>query len=319
MSVFTTIAVLRLFPTWMRPVIALILPSYWICRRSIATAKQLLGPMVRQFVKDNNAGLQITQIPGGEHFNILSWLVDTGKGSDRDPDTLMHVMVIVALASLHTVLLRVVNVLYDLIANPDLLAEIRDEMEAVAADAQGWNYDCYEKLQKLDSVIVESQRTSPPSTTGLKRLFKEPYTFENGLHIPKDTYVCMPITAIENDPTHTPHPEVFDGLRQYRLSRQAQESRITGPNNNNNNNNKLRFVDPTTTTLNFGYGRAACPGRFFASLEIKMILVKLLAEYDLKFLPGARRPSNMMIHEFLFTWPWTMVLLKRRPGGVSPF
>ncbi|KAI0456309.1 putative cytochrome P450 [Xylaria acuta] len=312
-NLFATIVVLRLFPAWVRPVISWMLPSYWLCRRSIATAKKLLRPTVQQLLKESDAGFCISQDPGGEHFNILSWLVDSVKGRDRDPDTLMHAMVIVALASLHTVLLRVVNVLYDLTANPDLLDEVRAEMEAVATDPQGWSHSSYEKLHKLDSVIVESQRTSPPTTTGLKRLFREPYTFQNGLHVARGTYVCMPIYAIENDPAHTPHPEVFDGLRQYRLSQEAREG---GPASVNN---KLQFAYPTPTNLNFGYGKAACPGRFFAGLEIKMVFAKLLTEYDFKFLPGVGRPSNMMVHEFLFTWPWTKMLVRRRQGGVCPF
>ncbi|KAI1145080.1 cytochrome P450 [Nemania diffusa] len=277
----------------------------------IATAKKLLGPTVRRFLQESDTGLSITQDPDGEQFNILSWLVDSVKGSDRDPDTLMHAMIIVALASLHTVLLRVVNVLYDLTDNPGLLDEIRAEMETVSASSQTWN-DSYDKLHKLDSVIVESQRMSPPTTTGLKRLFRVPYTFQSGLHVPKGTYVCMPIYAIENDPANTPHPEVFDGLRQYRVFKQATQDKSA-------NSSKLQFASPTTTILNFGYGKAACPGRFFASLEIKMIFVKLLTEYDFKFLPGAGRPSNMMVHEFLFTWPWTKMLVKRKQGVDCPF
>jgi cytochrome P450 len=34
--------------------------------------------------------------------------------------------------------------------------------------------------------------------------------------------------------------------------------------------------------LGFGYGKHSCPGRFFAANEIKMILARLLLDYDLK-------------------------------------
>lgn len=289
--------------------VCLFLPPFWYCRRYLRTAKKLLGPRIQELLSENDAGRWAPQDNKQEHVNVLSWLVGYARGKDRNPDTLAHVMVILALASVHTVLLRMVNVLYDLTANPDLLDELRAEIDSVAASSQGWSDSPYDKLPKLDSALTESQRTSPPTTTGLKRLFHAPYTFQGGLHIPRGTYVCMPTHAIENDPAHTADPEVFDGLRQYRLSMMHQGK----------GQKPLDFTSPTSTVLNFGYGKAACPGRFFAGLELKMVLVKLLTEYEFKFLPGAGRPANMTAHEFLFTWPWTKMLVRRRQDGLCPF
>jgi ent-kaurene oxidase len=309
-----TIVALRMVPCWTRPIASLFLPCYWRCRQYIKTAQKLLGPRVQHFLEENDASRWIPD-DSREHTNVLSWLIDSVKGKDRNPNTLAHVMVILALASVHTVLLRIVNVLYDLTAHPEVLEELRDEIFTVAADSQGWGKSPYDRLHKLDSVLVESQRTSPPTTTGIKRLFMEEYTFTNGLRIPKGAYVCMPIYAIENDPENTANPEIFDGLRQYRASgrmQQEQGKAIDG-------NKSPQFTSPTPTILNFGYGKAACPGRFFAGLEIKMVLVKLLTEYEFQFIPGTGRPSNMMLHEFLFTWPWTNMLIRRRKDAVSIF
>ncbi|KAI1437164.1 putative cytochrome P450 [Xylaria sp. CBS 124048] len=303
-NLFITIFVLRMFPTFLRPILSLLLPSYWLCCRSMAAAKKLLRPTVVQLLKENDAGINVSQAGGVDQLNILNWLVDSVKGADRDPDTIMHALVLVGLASVHTVLLRIVSLLYDLVDNPDFLDELRAEVETVTGDSQ--NESAYDKLEKLDSAMVESQRISPMMMTGLKRIFKESYTFQNGLHIPKGTYVCMPVYTIENDPAITPHPEVFDGLRQYRALRQAREKDPMGAIN------KFQFSNPTTTSLAFGYGRAACPGRFVATLEIKMMFVKLLTEYDFKFLPGNGRPSNIHLFDFMFAWPWTKMLVKRR-------
>lgn len=38
--------------------------------------------------------------------------------------------------------------------------------------------------------------------------------------------------------------------------------------------------------LFFGYGKHACPGRFFAANEIKMILARSILEYDIKNVDG---------------------------------
>lgn len=294
----------------MRPIASLLLPPFWHCRGYLRKANRLLGPKIQKLLAENDAGRFVPQDNDEQHVNVLSWLVDSSRGKDRNPGTLAHVMVILALASVHTVLLRIVNVLYDLTVHPELLSELRAEIDNVATH---WRDSPYERLHKLDSVLVESQRMSPPTVTGLKRLFHADYTFQNGLHIPKGAYVCMPIYAIENDPEYITDPEVFDGLRQYNLSKKQQNTEQDGKRKT------VPFTSPSPTVLNFGYGRSACPGRFFAGLELKMIFVKLLCEYEFKFLPGAGRPSNLTAHEFLFTWPWTKMLVRRRQGGVSPF
>ncbi|KAI1157612.1 hypothetical protein F5B18DRAFT_657483 [Nemania serpens] len=113
--------------------------------------------------------------------------------------------------------------------NPDLLNEKRAEIEAPAANPRDWSDSLYEKLYELDSVLVELRRTSPLTTKGLKRLFREPCTFQNGR---PQRHICMHvIQAIENDPTRTPYQKVFDGPRQYRLSQQAQKSGLLNTNN----------------------------------------------------------------------------------------
>lgn len=309
-AVFRTIVCLRLLPRWTRPIACLFLPPFWQCRGYLSKAKRLLSPKIQELLAENDAGRFAPRDDDEQHINVLSWLIDSARGRDRNASTMSHVMVILALASVHTVLLRIINVLYDLTAHPEVLCELQNEIESVS---RTWKDRPYERLQKLDSVLIESQRMSPPTITGLKRLFRASYTFQNGLHIPKGSYVCMPIYAIENDPENNPDPEVFDGLRQYRLSTKQETFGSEGKRKT------LTFSSPSPTRLNFGYGRSACPGRFFAELELKMIFVKLLSEYEFKFLPGEGRPANMMVHEFLFTWPWTKMLIRRRPSGVIPF
>lgn len=76
--------------------------------------------------------------------------------------------------------------------------------------------------------------------------------------------------------------------------------------------NRHQFVTIDRTNLEFGYGKSACPGRFFASLIIKVLFVKLLTEYEFRFLPRLGRPKNINFHEFVFPWPWEKVLVRER-------
>ena len=46
----------------------------------------------------------------------------------------------------------------------------------------------------------------------------------------------------------------------------------------------------------------------------KVILVKLLSEYEFRFVGKEGRPENQLLHEFVFFHPDTEVLMRRRGG-----
>ena len=295
---------MRMFPSWTHPALSRCLSSWWRCQGYLKSAKGLLGPAIDDLIRRNDNGTWQPEATD-EGFNVMAWMVEAAKGQDRNGDTLAHAEVLLALASVHTILVRIVNVLYDLIAHPEYIDELRDEIRSVEKEI-GWDDPAaaYNKLHKMDSVLRESQRLSPPTTLGLKRLFKQPYTFSSGLKIEKGSYAALPVMAIENDPAHTTSPELYDGLRSYRLSQKEPDTPRKWTEH--------QFSAIEKTVLNFGYGKSACPGRYFASVALKMVFVKLLTEYEFRFLPGTGRPKNHLVHEFLFPWPWDKVQVRRR-------
>jgi cytochrome P450 len=52
----------------------------------------------------------------------------------------------------------------------------------------------------------------------------------------------------------------------------------------------LATVTTSDTFLSFGHGRNACPGRFFAATEMKLLLAYIVLNYDIK--PMETRPPN---------------------------
>ncbi len=65
---------------------------------------------------------------------------------------------------------------------------------------------------------------------------------------------------------------------------------------NYKNKEQYQFVTVTKDFMAFGYGRHACPGRFFAANEIKLILANILLNYDIKMPNGLteRYPNIIM-------------------------
>ena len=314
-----TVIFLRLFPPWTHPLLSRLLPFYWHCWSYVRLAKSLLGPAARTFLLQDqgNTNNQTSDYSKPSNDCILSWFASAAKGPDRDPERLAHLTLLMAMASVHTTLVRITSVLYDLIAHPQLIEEIRAEIAALSrndkpADDVHWSQAAYPQLHKLDSVLLESQRLNPPAVLGVRRFFSESHTFSNGVFVPKGTYVCLPTFNIENDPTLVQNPEEFDGLRSYRLrqrNRDDAEGHVP----------KDAFTSINHSNLGFGYGKGACPGRYFASLMLKVLFVKLLSEYEFRFLPGKGRPANGSFHELVFPPPHEKVLVRKREVGSCPF
>ena len=46
--------------------------------------------------------------------------------------------------------------------------------------------------------------------------------------------------------------------------------------------NRHQFVTTSSDSLVFGHGNHACPGRFFASNEIKVVMIELLRSWEFR-------------------------------------
>lgn len=89
----------------------------------------------------------------------------------------------------------------------------------------------------------------------------------------------IPSIAISNDPSIFPNPHTFDPLRFYHLRTSA-----AGTNDEAGSRHKLAAVGEDS--LNFGFGRNACPGRLFAAVEMKAILCRVLLGWEWRNVDG---------------------------------
>ena len=106
------------------------------------------------------------------------------------------------------------------------------------------------------------------------------------------------------DPDVYENPEMFDGFRFVKL---RNHSRLE--------DGSLEYTSSDVKNMAFGYGRHACPGRFFASSETKMIMAYLLMHYDFKFPDEQKiRPPSKAYETQYLPDRTTTVLLKQRPS-----
>lgn len=91
----------------------------------------------------------------------LQWCIETAPTDlERDPDRLMYRLLHLNVAAVHTTSVTFLNALYDLAFHQDTHAELRAELQEVLRD-EGWTAKGLNKLRKLDSFMLESQRLAP--------------------------------------------------------------------------------------------------------------------------------------------------------------
>lgn len=145
----------------------------------------------------------------------------------------------------------------------------------------------------MDSVLKESARVySFP--TQMRRIAEKEVKLKDGTIIPKGTYTMIAPVPMLNPRLYGPDPQQFDGHRFLRMRDQAQEQATEGASAADID--RYQYVSMSSEDLTFGYGRHACPGRFFASYEIKILLAYLLLNFDFK--SAKEQGSTMKKHGF---------------------
>lgn len=108
-------------------------------------------------------------------------------------------------------------------------------------------------------------------------------TLSSGLRIPAGYVIETPHGPVTQDPNLYPNPERFDAHRFVNLRNAKVEDPI-----HYKNREQYQFIAVTKENMGFGYGAHACPGRFFASNEIKHILARMLLKYDVRLPEGTQ-------------------------------
>lgn len=92
------------------------------------------------------------------------WLMDEAWNErDGQPAELVHRLLVLRLASVHTTSITATQVLYDIIAHPKYLEPLREETLQALKEDGGWQKTTLTKMRKPDSFMKESQRLNGPS------------------------------------------------------------------------------------------------------------------------------------------------------------
>ncbi|KAK9414898.1 putative Ent-kaurene oxidase [Seiridium unicorne] len=269
-SMFSTAVYIRFIPPFLRSLLAPLV------RHSLTRDRDIVAKHAIPIIEERMRLIELAEEKGVEPDLPNDLLSAAMKVARKDPNAsleytpMMLVNRILAFNFLQSYsnTLTLTNSVYDLISLPEDLfsetvADLRKEISTqLKSSTEPWSHEFVEKLEVLDSFIRESLRANPIGEVGLERtiMSKDGFTFSNGLHVPKGATLAAPLKAIQHDSKNYP-----GGFNPKRALQDPTRPRIT-------------TISPDF--LNFGLGRPACSGRWFAANLQKLALGHLIMDFD---------------------------------------
>lgn len=295
-TVFSVAFVMRLVPWFLQRPLVWLVPYMWHLRKTRKILNGFVAPRVEHTLAQKHQGLP----PGPDLISAMVYSAKTPQ--EADPERLAGIIASTAAGAIHSSAALVVAVVAHLVAHPQFLEEIREEIRIKNQELDGqWNMNVFQELFKLDSAMKETTRTAPSTRIVYMRAILEGHVLSTGLELKKGQYLCVSGASRAMDPKLFPNPEKYDSLRFFR----DLEEHRTRPFNNSH-----------AEDFRWGSGRWACPGRYIATLLTKLIIVKLLDEYDFEF-PNGTAPQITSLHEFNFILPDAKFLMRRRNESLN--
>jgi len=292
-DIVTSGNVLNLFPTPLRHFIVRFLRKV---PAGINRAIKHLEPLIKErLAQVEKYGEDWPDKPN----DAISWFLEVAKEPhQRTVESFAIRILLMNFAGIHTTSQSFSNALFHLATSPEYVQPMREEVEAVINE-EGWTKSAMGKLRKVDSFLRESQRISGNGAFTVRRKVLKDFTFSNGTTVPAGCMIGIPHRSVHCDPDNYADPDVFDGFRFSKMREKEGES------------SKHSMVTLTHEYLSFGQGRHACPGRFFATNEVKAMLAYVLLNYDVKMAnPGC--PPELWFGLLSIPDPTAEVMFRKR-------
>lgn len=164
-DLFTAAFTMKMFPPWMYPIVAYLTPARYRVMRQLKTGRRIVADLTQ---RHNEAKMKRSRGEEVEEEDtLLNWMLDHGTPSEIAVPEMGARQCTLTLASIHTTAQNVCNMLYDLCAHPEWFPVMREEVDRLAEQfgtpgAPGVSSrDWCIRLERLDSLMVESQRHNP--------------------------------------------------------------------------------------------------------------------------------------------------------------
>ncbi|KAE8377154.1 cytochrome P450 [Aspergillus bertholletiae] len=282
----------QLTPWPLRRLTALLagLPVYYYVLRVRSYLSPLFkAQMERLRAKEGTKEGTKEDLLAGEPGNLITWMsngVLSGVGPKSvSPSEMVTWLGILALLPTDNLWTTCTNVLLDLLSSESehaYLQAIREEAKTVFASGKESGQPVSHGLHHIDSAIRESLRMNSLSPRSLHRqvVRRGGVVLPDGQTVPPGTWLCVLSGNLQRD------DDFYDDAQTYKPFRFVSKLAEAG-------SDKAPLLPLTNEKyLTFGYGRHACPGRWFSFQIMKIVIAYLVINYDIE--PLEKRPDNIV-------------------------
>ncbi|MCJ1356768.1 MAG: hypothetical protein MMC33_006764 [Icmadophila ericetorum] len=269
--------VVKLMPKFLAPLVGGVLSRRLNAHKSFF---QSLTPVAEERCRERDREMLGHAVP--KHSDCISWIIATApRQKPWSAERVIYELMAIWFGSVHILSTTIVFVIHDLCLHPEYVEPLRNEIEAQYAEFERTGRG----LLLLDSFIKESSRLSPVESMSVRRCALQPFALSDGTKLEVGDWACAPSGAINCSAEHYPEPLKFNGFRfadpsvfpdeRSSVSQQPKPSKLT---------------DVDNSFLMWGTGRMACPGRYYASAFMKVVVAQIIINYDLALVePDAPR------------------------------
>ncbi|KAL4972047.1 cytochrome P450 [Aspergillus desertorum] len=276
---------LRMWPAFTRRAVAPFVPRVRKIRAELEETRRIITPVLEKRKAEKQAAIADGKTPA-RYNDAMEWMEQCAKGR-----------------AIHTTSDMLTQVLYDICGHDGLVDELRQEVLTLIA-AEGWQKATLYKLKLMDTVLKESQRVKPIGIISMHRLAEKTIKLSDGTVIPKRSNLIVSSQRMW-DVSIYPSPEKFDPYRFLRLRETPGHE------------TSAQFVSPSPEHMGFGFGKHACPGRYFAANEIKIALCHILLKYDFQLTEAWKNPRPIAWGMGLSAEPRAMMEIRRKKEDIQ--
>uniref|UniRef100_A0A4W4GZQ3 Cytochrome P450 3A n=1 Tax=Electrophorus electricus TaxID=8005 RepID=A0A4W4GZQ3_ELEEL len=195
---------------------------------------------------------------------------DISKGTTFGLNIILSQSMIFIFAGYETTSATLTFFFYNMATNPESMKKLQEEIDQTFPDKAPVEYDAVMNMDYLDAALNESLRLYPVASR-LERVCKKTVEI-NGLTIPKDTVVMIPVYSLHRDPEYWTDPDTFNPER---FTKENKE-----------------LIDPYAY-MPFGAGPRNCIGMRFALVSMKLAIVQILQNFNANVCAETKVPLEL--------------------------
>ncbi|KAH8818601.1 cytochrome P450, partial [Flagelloscypha sp. PMI_526] len=116
-----------------------------------------------------------------------------------------------------------INALYNLTSHPAVIQSLQKALGVACPDGPvSWSYNAIKQISLLDYVLHETLRLAPATPGGIARLSPKEGLIIDGIYIPGDVVVSVPMYTIQRDERY------FERAEEFIPERWAKEGLVHG-------------------------------------------------------------------------------------------